>query len=91
LAEFLQDIPHRIAVLQQALDSRNLRQVQRQAHTLKGAAGNVGTTALQAAAFSLEKAAAADDPARAALLLEKVDDQFEVLKKTLTGDPICGY
>ncbi len=56
---FLDDIPKQIDNLRQYLDLGDVKNVERQAHTIKGAASNVGGEALRAEAFKVEKAAKA--------------------------------
>jgi two-component system, sensor histidine kinase and response regulator len=54
-----------------ALDANDHQTAERTAHTVKGVAGNLGITSLQAAAQKLEKAIRESDPSSSALL-----DQF---------------
>ncbi len=81
---FLEDIPKQIAALQSALESGDARLVQRKAHLIKGAAGNVGALALHGISLETEQAGADSNLDRAATLVAEVESQFAVLKDTLT-------
>ncbi len=51
---FLEDCEERLQRLNEALAAGRLSELQREAHTIKGAAANVGTTRLQEIAMHLE-------------------------------------
>jgi PAS domain S-box-containing protein len=53
---FLSDIPVQIKALQDYLDSNKKEDVERQAHTIKGASANVGAKALQKLVSNMENA-----------------------------------
>ena len=59
---FLEDCEERIERLNEALAAGRLSDIQREAHTIKGAAANVGTTHLQEIAMHLEALADAASP-----------------------------
>ncbi|MFO7917244.1 MAG: PAS domain S-box protein [Anaerolineae bacterium] len=80
---FLEDAPRRLAVLEDALEKGDAALVQRQAHTLKGAASNLAAPALQAAALRVEEAAEADDLSRAASRFEALEEAFDQLRPVL--------
>ena len=80
---FLEDTPQRIATLKEALGRRDASLVRREAHTLKGAAGNVSALALRELAVEAEKAGAAAELDKVASLIAKIEEQFEILKKTV--------
>ncbi|MCX7001779.1 MAG: PAS domain-containing protein [bacterium] len=61
MAGFLEDIPRQIAALRGFLDAGDAAGAERQAHTIKGAAANVGGEALCALASELETTAKAGD------------------------------
>jgi len=80
---FLADIPIQIKALEDYLKEQSAKDVERQAHTIKGASANVGATALQDIAFEMEKAGKAGD-------LDAVQDDipellagFATLKKAI--------
>ncbi len=82
---FLDDAPLQIEKLKQALNEEDLNQLEKQAHTLKGAAMNIGGKALQPVAYALEIAGKNSDLNRARPLVQELDKEFESLKKALTG------
>ena len=55
----------------------------RQAHTIKGAAANVGGKALSAVAFEMEKAGKAGRLEEIAALMPEVERQFDLLKSSM--------
>ena len=77
---FFQDVPDQIESLGGAVKKSNIAQVQLQAHTLKGAAGNFGAVALQKAALELEKAGKNGDMTSANKMFDAIKKEFERLK-----------
>ena len=84
VGEFLDDVPRQLQALGAALDEGDLDAVRRQAHTVKGASANVGAQALRAAAYDVERAAAAGDGSAAAGLAGGVAREFERLREQLS-------
>ncbi len=76
---FLEDFPRQIEVLREALARSEAELVRRQAHTIKGASGNIGALALQGIALRFEKAA--DGEAEG--LVREMEEAFMELKETL--------
>lgn len=56
LEAFLSDIPEQIKALQEYLDKNKAKEVERQAHTIKGASASIGANALQKLCFKIETA-----------------------------------
>lgn len=83
---FLSDIPGQITALKKHLASEDAPAVQRQAHSIKGAAANAGAGRLRRAAFEMETAGKAGNLALAAALLPLVEEQFRLLEETLKQD-----
>ncbi|MBW2603703.1 MAG: response regulator [Deltaproteobacteria bacterium] len=81
---FIEDSFLQIGTIKEALDNRDTNGIHRQAHSLKGAAANVSATALRELAFQIEIAGKTGDLIKATSLIPKLDEQFEVLKKSLT-------
>ncbi|OGL00781.1 MAG: hypothetical protein A3E31_10950 [Candidatus Rokubacteria bacterium RIFCSPHIGHO2_12_FULL_73_22] len=54
---FVEDIPNRLRGLKEASVTRDVRQLERLAHNVKGSAGILGAAALRSAALTLEDAA----------------------------------
>jgi HPt (histidine-containing phosphotransfer) domain-containing protein len=53
---FLEDIPHKLSSLNDYLNNKDHLSVGRQAHSIKGAAGNVGAISVRKVAADLEAA-----------------------------------
>ena len=85
MGEFLVDVPRQIEALRLALAAGDLRLVRRQAHTVKGAAANVGAEALRAAAYRLERVADDGDQPAAFALGNRLDLEFARLCEVLDG------
>jgi CheY-like chemotaxis protein/HPt (histidine-containing phosphotransfer) domain-containing protein len=85
IATFLEDAPHQVEKLKNALQEGDALRVERQAHLLKGAAMNIGGNGLQTAALGLEMAGKEGDLGRAQLLIAKLDQEFDKLKGVLAG------
>ena len=83
-AEFLEDTPLEIGALMAALDAGDTETVKERAHTIKGSAGSVGGAALFSAAFELEKAAKAGNPAGARTFAAQLEREFERLRAAMT-------
>ena len=83
LEMFLTDIPQQIQALAGFLDAGDAPGVERQAHTIKGAAANVGGQRLQRAASNIETAGKAGDLSAARTRLPEMEAQFTELKNTM--------
>ncbi|MFZ2959055.1 MAG: response regulator [Candidatus Ozemobacteraceae bacterium] len=81
---FLQDTPLQIQAMKEFLDARDVSGVEHQAHTIKGAASDIGGKTVCAAAFEVEKAANSGDLEAAGIAFVKLVKQFERLKKEIT-------
>ncbi|MEI6673642.1 MAG: PAS domain S-box protein [Verrucomicrobiota bacterium] len=84
---FLLDIPQQIIAIANHLEAGNALAVERQAHTLKGAAANVGGERLRELAAKIERAAAANDLSAAASLIPDLEIQFAALQQAMTQAP----
>ncbi len=82
-SEFLKETPQMLAALSDALAERDMEKLRRRAHTIKGIAGNVGGEALRSAAFDVEKTARLGDREKAVLLVVRLKDEFERLRKAM--------
>jgi PAS domain S-box-containing protein len=83
LALYLEDAPRQIDALKEAIEKGDAAFVQRHAHTLKGSSGNVGAVLMQEVAYEMEKAGKAGNFHRAASLLEKMEKEFDDLKRVM--------
>jgi len=81
---FLEDSLRQINILKEAVDNKNANVIHCQAHSLKGAAANISATALKELAYQIEIAGQTKNLIKAASLIPKIDEQFEVLKKRLS-------
>jgi two-component system sensor histidine kinase/response regulator len=85
---FLNDAPVQIEIMKDHLKGGDLPRLEFQAHSLKGAAMNIGGNALQKAAFEVEFAAKNHELDKVVMLLDKVEKEFGKLKSlvaTLLG------
>ena len=80
LEAFVQDMPCRIASLKKLLDRGDAPGATLEAHSIKGAAANVGGDALRAAAYAIEIAADSGDLCSAKAALPTLQDQFNDLE-----------
>ena len=85
-AGFLEDIPHQILILKDYLEKEDAVSSERQAHTIKGAAANIGGEALRAVAFEMEKSGKAGDLPAVRARMHELQAQFERLKKALEAE-----
>jgi HPt (histidine-containing phosphotransfer) domain-containing protein len=72
LTVYVEDLPVKLAAIEQALADSDMPVLQRNAHSLKGASATVGALALREAAFALENAGRENDSARVAELLPEL-------------------
>jgi HPt (histidine-containing phosphotransfer) domain-containing protein len=80
---FLEDMPRQLQIMRDCLDSGDLRGIQRQAHSIKGASSNIGGLALCAVATEVEKVSALDTARDS---VAELDLEFERLKQALLQD-----
>ncbi len=80
---FLKDAPHRIDAMKKAVNKGDAQEIQRQAHTLKGAAANVEALALQRTAARLEEAGTIGDLDSAASLVFNLSKDLDTLSNIL--------
>jgi len=83
IRDYVRDVPKQLGLLTAALESGESELVARQAHTIKGASGNVGALALQEAALGVEMAGKRGDLAHAAELTDKLMREFERLEEIM--------
>ena len=86
IAGFLEDIPLQIQSLKDYLAASDGAGAERQAHTIKGAAANIGAEALRATAFEMEKNGKAGDLSAIRKRMSKLELQFERLREVLKND-----
>ncbi len=86
-SEFLNETPRKLASLSAALVAGDMETARRNAHAIKGLAGNVGGDALYAAAADAERAARVGDRDEAAVRGEYLAREFERLKEAINEHP----
>ncbi|MFH1313232.1 MAG: response regulator [Candidatus Eisenbacteria bacterium] len=84
LETFMQDAPKQLIALKQAVEANDITLAERHAHTLKGAAGNVGARALHNAAMKAQEAAERGDPGEISRMVEAVESQLAGLERALS-------
>ena len=80
---FLSDIPGRLKTLRAQIEAEDIVGVERQAHTLKGAALVVGGESLAAFALKLEKTRGNWNMDEARAIMNRLDIEFERLKQAM--------
>jgi signal transduction histidine kinase/HPt (histidine-containing phosphotransfer) domain-containing protein/BarA-like signal transduction histidine kinase len=80
---FLEDIPKQIEVLSGFLEAGNAKGVERQAHTIRGAAAAVSGEGLMNVAFQLELVGRVGDLQTATASFAELRNRFERLKKAM--------
>jgi PAS domain S-box-containing protein len=82
---FMADMPKQIAELRAALQAGNTDRAGIQAHTIKGAASNVGGEALRAVAYEMEQSGISGDLSAIAALLPELEAQFVRLQQAMAA------
>ena len=77
LRKFSDRAAHQLAALDRAANARNIVELTREAHTLKGIAANISAEALRSSAARLEQAARAGEIDKAGVLVQQVHAQVE--------------
>jgi PAS domain S-box-containing protein len=85
LVLYLDDAPHQIEALKEALERGDSSTIRQQAHSLKGSSGNVGAVSMQEMALQMEKAGEKGDLKEATILFEIIEKEFENFKEALSS------
>ena len=80
---FFEDVPKQLEILFQSIEMADTALAKRQAHTIKGASGNVAANAMRVVAYEIEKSAGVGDLIEARRLSERLAAEFERLKASL--------
>ncbi len=83
LKGFLKDIPDQMDKLKKMMENEDIKGMERQAHTIKGAAANVGGDKLRDAASKIEKAAAGGDLDTAEANIRYLSELFKRLRNRM--------
>jgi PAS domain S-box-containing protein len=86
ISGFLEDMPVQINRLKAGLEDGDVTLVERQAHSIKGAASNMGGDALRDIAAELEKSAKTSDLSGVQALMGELDLQFARLRAELENE-----
>ncbi len=85
LESFLGDLPRQIEMLRQALDADDMTVAVRQAHTIKGAAANVGGEQLRTEALTMEEGLRRGEATTARERLPHIEAAFARLQAAMTA------
>jgi PAS domain S-box-containing protein len=85
-ATFLEDIPRQLKLLEEHLGAQDLSAAERVAHSVQGAAANMGGEALRTTARELKRSAESGDLARSKTLLSRMGADFDQLRQTIIQD-----
>jgi PAS domain S-box-containing protein len=88
IAAFLEDLPNLIKGLEKALAEKDVQSLERQAHSLKGAAANVEAGALKTIAREMEKAGKEERLELAESLFPKLNEEVERFKEVLKKEDL---
>ncbi|MBF0573351.1 MAG: response regulator, partial [Desulfamplus sp.] len=80
---FIDDIPEQISLLKGYIDSCELKKIEIQAHSIKGACANVSGEAMRIAAHEIEKSAKAGELDGVKEFMVDLEKEFESLKKEI--------
>ena len=81
--DFIQQLPIMVADLKNAIDSDNSAQAQKSAHTLKGAAANIGGESLRKAALYIEVCCKTGRFEEGAAHIATLEEQAKLLEKVI--------
>ncbi|GBD97809.1 MAG TPA: response regulator [Nitrospirae bacterium] len=85
---FIDDAPRQMEILKKAIDAGDIALTERQAHSLKSAAANIGANLMSDKASGLELAARDKNLNNARMLYEKLEHELKKALKALTKDGI---
>jgi CheY-like chemotaxis protein/HPt (histidine-containing phosphotransfer) domain-containing protein len=80
---FLGDAPRQLELLSKSITAGNFREIEDNAHRIKGASACVGAQAMSAVALAIEKAANTADRSSMETRLAELDSQFASLKEAI--------
>ncbi len=83
-AAFLKDMPRQLLELKKHIGAGDVKAAAGQAHSIKGAAVNVGGLAFSAAAFRIEQASRDGGIEEISALLPELERQYQLLQERLT-------
>jgi CheY-like chemotaxis protein len=86
ITHFLEDVPNRLAALQDALQQDDGRALARVAHELNGASGNLGVRRMRQLCVDLQALGKAKDLTKAGALLAQLVNEFELVRQRLMAE-----
>jgi PAS domain S-box-containing protein len=86
ITHFLEDVPTRLAGLQDALQKGDAEALARVAHELNGASGNLGVRKMRQLCVELQALGKAKDLTKAGALLAQLVSEFELVYQRLTAE-----
>jgi HPt (histidine-containing phosphotransfer) domain-containing protein len=88
LEGFIADLPKQIEIMEQYVQSNDISGCERQAHTIKGAAANVGGTALSEIAASMEQIVKNGTLNVFSTKIPQLSEMFDILKDAMLQSDI---
>jgi two-component system cell cycle sensor histidine kinase/response regulator CckA len=86
ITHFLEDVPNRLAALQDALQQGEAGALARVAHELNGASGNLGVRKMRQLCVELQALGKAKDLTKAGALLAQLVSEFELVRQRLMAE-----
>ena len=86
ITSFLDDVPDRLAALQDALQKGDGRALARVAHELNGSSGNLGVRKMRQLCVELQALGKAKDLTKAGALLAQLVSEFELVRQRLMAE-----
>ncbi len=85
LMTFLEDAPVRIAEIRKAFEEKDVANLELQAHSLKGAAMNIGGRMLQSVSLEIERAGKSGDLEKVGKLTKELENEFSRFKGVVSN------
>jgi two-component system, sensor histidine kinase and response regulator len=82
---FLEEAPKQVMKMKEALKNKNVKDAEREVHTLKGSASNIGADPLMKKALQAEMALKNGKLEEASFLFLKVEVEFEKVRRFLSN------
>jgi CheY-like chemotaxis protein len=83
IEKVLVEMPKQLMLMKEFVDQGQTKQAGVQAHKIRGAAGNIGSPALQEIAHAMEQAGTAEEINLLRTLMPEMEKQFELLKEAM--------
>jgi CheY-like chemotaxis protein/HPt (histidine-containing phosphotransfer) domain-containing protein len=90
LKGFLEDMPRQFSILREMLEKGETHPCNRQAHSIKGAAANIGAERMRRVACAMEKAAEDGDLDAVCARLPGLEQEFADLQKVIAVEKYAG-